>query len=107
MRNVDNELIFPPSAIPELGKLRGKSWQALVTRLSQVDETSAECLAFILMMVRINGCASCNANSYRALHGCTQCAIQSLRRFRGTDQNLLGLYREAMSEIVPRQRKKP
>src|SRR5215203_2358551 len=81
----DNELLFPYHAIPSLKKLRGPRWQALVERVMCLPETHEETLALMLMMVRLNGCVSCETDSYRAMKGCSACAIQTLRRFKGED----------------------
>ena len=59
-----------------------------------------ERMAFILMMVRLDGCASCNADSFRAMNGCTNCAKQALKRFRGTDTELIKLFEQAKTEVA-------
>lgn len=106
MHTYDTDLLFPPRVIPALRNLRGKRWKVLVDRAAAADEVSIKCLAFILMMARLGGCASCNANSYRAMRGCTQCARQTLRRYRGTDDELTALYRAARLDIEQYMRKK-
>lgn len=100
MYNSDTDLLFPPRVIPDLREVRGPNWRKLVTRVSGTKEISVERMAFILMMVRLNGCASCNADSFRAMNGCTSCAKQSLKRFRGADAELVKLYEEAKTEIA-------
>jgi hypothetical protein len=97
---INLEVLFPPRLIPELLNERGQAWQELVNRVQQSPENSLERVAFVLMMVRISGCNTCHANSYRALQGCEACARQSLRRFRGGDQELLKSYEQAKHEIV-------
>jgi hypothetical protein len=99
MYNADTDLLFPPRVIPELSDLRGKTWKALVERVLTTDETSVEKLAFILLMVRLSGCAVCNGNAHRALHGCTQCSKQTLRRFHGSDEDLNQLFITALHEV--------
>lgn len=99
MYNPDTDLLFPERVIPSLRDLRGPGWRALVARVNAAGSESIENLAFILMMARLDGCASCNADSYRAMHGCTACAKQSLKRFRGSDDELLALYTAAKSEV--------
>jgi hypothetical protein len=100
-----NELLFPHYVIPALRKLRGPEWQTLVERVLSVPEGDEQSLAFCLMMIRLNGCLSCETDSYRAMRGCDACAIQTLRRFKGTDQELLAQYKQALDE-VRRQRQK-
>lgn len=99
MYNPDTDLLFPERVIPSLLDQRGSGWRALVARVNAADSKSIENLAFILMMARLSGCASCNADSYRAMHGCTACAKQSIKRFRGSDDELLALYMAAKSEV--------
>ena len=98
MSNSDTELIFPSRLITGLSGLRGEKWQQLVILVSQNCPESIECTAFVLMMARLTGCISCNADSYRAMRGCTQCAHQSIRRFRGPDQELVEQYQQAYLE---------
>ncbi len=99
MYNDDTELLFPSRVIQALGDLRGETWKDLVARIISEPEDSVEHLAFVLMMTKLNGCNSCNSDSFRAMRGCTQCAILNIRRFRGTDLELLDLYTEAKAEI--------
>jgi hypothetical protein len=99
MYNPDTDLLFPVRILPVLRDLRGPLWRDLVDRTIQADPKSSEQMAFVLMMARINNCASCNADSYRAITGCTACTKQSLKRFRETDQRLTENYQAAMQEV--------
>ena len=99
MYNPDTDLLFPGRVIPTLRDQRGETWQGLVARVGNAELESVEYLAFILMMARLDGCVSCNADSYRALHGCTACARQTLKRYRGSDDDLAGLYQAARSDV--------
>jgi hypothetical protein len=99
MYNDDTELLFPSRVIGELADLRDEQWEALVNDVKDLPEDSAEHLSFVLMMVKINGCTSCNADSFRAMRGCTQCAILNIRRYRGSDKELLKQYSKARNEI--------
>jgi len=100
MYNSDTELLFPPRIIPALRNLRGARWQKLIDRIDESDEMSPEKVAFVLMMVRINGCASCNADSFRAMHGCTQCAKQAIRRIKETDKEIKETLESATQEVI-------
>ena len=80
----DNALLFPHRAIASLRKARGPEWQKLVDRILKLPETHEETLAFMLMMIRLNGCLGCETDSYRAMRGCSACAQQTLRRFKGS-----------------------
>ena len=94
------EMMFPPRVIPKLKDLRGKGWQKLVDRVSALPETHPDKLAFMLMMIRLDGCLRCDADSYRAMRGCGLCAQQTLRRFKESDENLLKLFEEAKSDVL-------
>lgn len=94
-----NELMFPKQAIPELRGMRGAEWRGLVDRVSMLPETHEETLAFMLMMIRLNGCLECETDSYRAMKGCDACAIQTLRRYKGPDSDLIKLFHQALAEI--------
>jgi hypothetical protein len=95
----ENSLMFPHRAIPSLRKLRGSKWQSLVERIMKLPECHEETLAFMLMMIRINGCMGCETDSYRAMRGCTACAVQTLRRYKGDDDELLQAFEEALEDI--------
>jgi hypothetical protein len=95
----DNELLFPHHAIPALRDLRGPQWSALVARVMTLPESHEETLALMLLMIRLNGCMSCETDSFRAMRGCSACAIQTLRRFKGDDDELLRIYADALEEV--------
>jgi hypothetical protein len=95
----DNELLFPHHVIASLRDLRGPAWQELVDRVVPLDECADEKLAFMLMMIRLDGCMSCETDSYRAMRGCMACAQQMLRRFKGEDTELLKRYDKALQDV--------
>ncbi|MCC7450838.1 MAG: hypothetical protein IT324_25710 [Anaerolineae bacterium] len=94
-----NELMFPHHVIPALRNLRGPEWKALIDRVLAVREGDEQSLAFVLMMVRLNGCMACETDSYRAMRGCDACAIQTLRRYKGSDRDLLRVYQQALDDV--------
>ncbi|MFW5709378.1 MAG: hypothetical protein ACOCX5_04065 [Chloroflexota bacterium] len=94
-----NELLFPAYVVPSLRDLRGPKWAALVDSVVEKSECNEEKLAFMLMMIRLNGCMACETDSYRAMRGCAACAHQTLRRYKGTDEELLTLYHTALEDI--------
>jgi hypothetical protein len=100
MYNSETDLIFPPRAISSLLQERGTVWQDLVFTVQESDPNSIDQIAFILMLARLNNCATCNADSYRAIHGCTTCARQSLKRFHGTDDELSRMFTLAKTEVT-------
>ncbi|MCL4561169.1 MAG: hypothetical protein M1281_11200 [Chloroflexi bacterium] len=71
----------------------------MVEKIDSLPPDHPDHLAFVLMMIRLGGCLSCNADSFRAMRGCTQCARQTIRRFRGNDQDLVEQFKEAQREI--------
>ena len=99
MYHSDTEMLFPSRAIPTLGKLRDRAWEQLIENLKDLDPTEMDHLAFVLMMVRLGGCTTCQADSYRAMRGCIQCAQQTIRRFKGSDQDLLERFNKARLEM--------
>jgi predicted peroxiredoxin len=99
MYHPDTDLLFPERVIPALRGQRGAGWQGLVARVVAAGPESIEQLAFTLLMARLDGCAACNADSFRAMQGCTACSRQTLKRFRGSDEDLLGLYRAAQVDV--------
>ena len=95
----ENEILFPPYAIPQLKETRGDVWRELVERVTRLPEDHPESLAFSLMMIRLDGCLSCETDSYRAMRGCVACAQQTLRRFKGPDEDLVERFNKALSDV--------
>ena len=93
------ELLFPAHLIPSLRDLRGDDWKALVDRVAALPETHPDSLAFVLMMIELDGCLKCNSNNYKFLRGCYLCATQTVQSFKGSDQDLLALYEKARQEL--------
>ena len=99
MIHEDTEVIFPPRVIPVLQDLRDKDWHDLVSRVSKLSLIDPERLGFVLMMTKICGCSTCQADSFRAMRGCTYCATQAVRRHRGDDMELIAGFSEAHAEV--------
>lgn len=95
----NNELLFPNYAIPLLRDMRGEAWRELVDRVASQADDHPERLAFVLMMVQLNGCMECETDSYRAMRGCAMCATQTLRRYKGKDDELLKAFALALADI--------
>ena len=100
MYNTDTELLFPSRVILSLKGLRGKDWDELLERVANLPQTDPDHLAFVLMMTKLDGCMTCNADSFRAMRGCTQSAILNVRRYRGTEKQFNQLYEKAQKEIT-------
>lgn len=94
-----NEIMFPSYVIPELANSRGPEWRNFINRLTTLPETDVEVLAFMLMMIRLNGCMECETDSYRAMRGCGACALQTLRRYKGSDKDLMNVYNMALHDM--------
>lgn len=95
----DNALLFPRHVISSLRSLRGEEWQELVDRVVDLPSCHEEVLAFMIMMVKLDGCLKCETDSYRAMRGCTSCAHQTLRRYKGTDADLTKLFNRALKDV--------
>jgi len=100
MYNDDTEILFPSRVIPSMRSIRGGDWNNLIDRVIPTDPSSNEHLAFVLMMIKMGGCSTCNADSFRGMRGCTQCSKQTIKRFRGDDEELIRLYNEALKEVT-------
>ncbi len=99
MQSGSIDLLFPSRAIEPLRKLRGGRWESLISALVELQPTSIERIAFVLLMVRISGCTTCQSDSFRAMRGCVLCSTNTIKRYKGDDQNLIELYDEAKEEI--------
>jgi hypothetical protein len=97
--NSDTEILFPLRVVVHLKGARGREWDRLIEAVMQTEEGSLERLAFSLLFVRMSGCLTCHADSYRAMRGCTVCAMQTIRRFRGDDAELIALYERAKEDV--------
>jgi len=93
------ELLFPAHLISSLRDLRGEEWRSLVDRVSALPETHPDSLAFVLMMIELDGCLKCNSNNYKFLRGCFLCATQTVQSYKGNDIDLLEMYSRARRQL--------
>ena len=100
MSSSNSNLIFPQRLIRTLVESRGEEWQKLVRDTLDGCAVQTDQTAFVLTIARLAGCSTCHADALRALRGCTQCARQSVSRYRGSDQELIGLYRQAHRDVL-------
>ena len=105
MYNSDTEVLFPSRVIPTLRNMHGEEWRRLIDHVLSAEAAPAERHAFVLMMARMCGCVSCNADSFRAMRGCTQCGKQTARRFRNGDGEFVDQYRQVLQEVEAYLRK--
>ncbi len=99
MQSGSIDLLFPSRAIEPLRKLRGERWEKLIDNLIILDPMSLDRIAFVLFMVRIGGCTTCQSDSFRAMRGCILCSNTTIKRYKGSDQNLIELYNEAKKDV--------
>jgi hypothetical protein len=93
------ELLFPAHLIPSLRDLRGEEWRALIDHVSTLPETHLDSLAFVLMMIEIDGCLRCNSNNFKFLRGCFLCATQTVQSLKLSDAELIELYNKTKQEL--------
>jgi len=96
----DIDLLFPTRTIEPLRKLRGEKWENLINRLVGLEPTNPDKIAFVLFMVRISGCTTCQSDSFRAMRGCMICSSNTIKRYKGTDECLISLYDVAKKDII-------
>ena len=72
----------------------------MIDTLVELEPSSMERIAFVLFMVRISGCTTCQSDSFRAMRGCVLCSSNTIKRYKGEDQNLIDLYEDAKMEIT-------
>ena len=94
------ELLFPAHLISSLRELRGPEWQALVDRVAAMPETHPDSLAFVLMMIELDGCLRCNSNNYKFLRGCYLCATQTVQSYKGSVTDLLKMYERVKQDLT-------
>lgn len=99
MFNSDTELFFPIRVIPSLRSIRGPEWEKLIDHLSSPGVEEVEQIAFTGLVVKLAGCAGCDADSYRAMRGCTQCAKLVLKRFKASDNDLIDQFKQTKMEV--------
>jgi hypothetical protein len=99
MSNLDTEFLFPARVIPELLGIRGDLWHQYILDLVDNEDHFFEKVNFVFLMVRLCGCAGCNADSFRAMRGCTYCAKQTIKRYKGSDEDLLEMLAQGKNEV--------
>jgi hypothetical protein len=95
----NNEIMFPNYVIPLLRDMRSEEWRRLIDRIVDLPPSHPEMIAFVLTMIRLNGCMECETDSYRAMRGCAMCTTQTLRRYHGADRELLTVYDRTLVDV--------
>ncbi len=99
MSNSDIEVLFPPRVIHLLQNLRDEAWRNLVTEILSCAPGDPRRLAFEMTMIRVCGCQTCHADTFRAMRGCLSCATQTVKRTRSSDKDLQLSYQDALREV--------
>lgn len=100
MNDINIDLLFPTRAIESLRKLRGEDWGRLTECVIEAEPTSIDRLGFVLFMVRINGCTTCQSDSFRAMRGCIACSSNTIKRYKGNDQELIDQFDNARRDMA-------
>lgn len=99
MFNSDTELFFPIRVIPTLHGIRSAEWDEFIDSMCSTNVEEEEQIAFTVLVVKLAGCAGCDADSFRAMRGCTQCAKLVLKRYKGSDRDLIELFKSTHKEV--------
>ena len=95
------EFLFAHWAVPYLKNVRGSGWRDLVQRVAKLQSDDSDALAFALMMVRLNGCGTCDAKRFRERGGCASCSRFVLNTLsKESEAELLDRFRVAKKEVT-------
>ena len=106
MYNTDTETLYPFRVTAQLRNYRSQIWKEMLDEVLYPAAPDEFKIGFSMMMVKMGGCVTCSADSFRAMKGCTHCASQTIRRFRGSDEELRDLYLENVAEVKAYLQKK-
>lgn len=98
MLNPDTELIFPIRILPLLKDLRGEIWKQTITEVIETNDLVSQ-VGITILMIKIAGCITCNADSYRAIRGCTSCSQQAIKRHKVTDKELNQFFKKSCKKV--------
>lgn len=73
--------------------LRGVGWKLLVKETTENDTDLINKVTITLLIARLCGCVTCNADSYRANRGCRICSQQAIKRCKNSDIELESMYK--------------
>lgn len=94
------EILFAHWAVRAQKDARGPRWRKLVQEIAVLPEAHPNALAFHLMMVRLNGCVTCDARKYSERGGCARCAAANLSFSKESERGLLARYRVAREQVA-------
>ena len=95
-----SEILFPRRCLPILRRMRGPTWQELITRVSRLPEDHVDSLALSLLMIRLCNCLKCDLGSYKASLGCCACAQRALSGFKSSDAALQRRFESARGQLI-------
>jgi hypothetical protein len=95
----DSEILFASHCIPKLRDVRGPKWAKLVDRIAELPDGHLDVLGFSLLIIELSSCLTCDLDSYRATLGCCTCAQRSVSGFKGSDEELIALFKEKRREV--------
>jgi hypothetical protein len=95
----ESEILFPSRCIPQLRDLRGPEWAELTDHIAALPDGHEDVLGFSLVMIRLASCLTCDLDSYRASLGCCTCARRTVAGFKGSDKEIIYLFKQAREEV--------
>jgi hypothetical protein len=98
MLNPDTELVFPIRILPLLKDLRGEIWKQIITEVLESNNLVSQ-VGITILMIKVAGCTTCNADSYRAIRGCTLCSQQAIKRYKVPDKELNQFFRKSCNKV--------
>jgi hypothetical protein len=95
----DSEILFASHCIAKLRDIRGPKWAKLIDRVAELPDGHIDVLGFSHLIIELSSCLTCDLDSYRATLGCCTCAQRSVSGFKGSDAELIALFKAKRSEV--------
>jgi len=89
-----HESFFPGFGVEPLQYARGRLWAELVEHVVSLPSLHPDVMAFTLMIRRLQYDLGLDTHA-----DCAICAARAASRFEGSDDDLMGLYMGALSEV--------
>ncbi len=100
MTTEEFQLLFPLEILPEIKDIRTKTWKGFLENYQQGENTLVTTVALVITLTRLVGCATCEADSFRAMRGCVACAKQSLKRNKDSDDTIIDSFHQCERQVV-------
>jgi len=65
----------------------------LIEKTIEKNVDVANKISMTLLIAKVSGCITCNADSYRANRGCKLCSQQAIKRYKNSDIELENMYK--------------